>query len=137
MSQSSRNLLALIMGGFIGTVLRYAIGGWLPYPVNGLPWSTLLINWTGCLFLGWFLTISLLSLPIRPEIRLGLGTGLTGSFTTFSTFSEQSVHLYVNGQQVIAIIYVILSAVGGVLLTFAGVGLANAQGKKSKGGVTL
>jgi CrcB protein len=137
MSQSSRNLLALILGGFIGTVLRFEIGECLPYPINGFPWSTLLINWAGCLFLGWFLTITLLHLRIRPEMRLGFGTGLTGAFTTFSTFSQQSVHLYVNGQQVIAMIYVISSAVGGLLLTFAGVALANAQGKKSKGGVTL
>jgi CrcB protein len=130
MSQSSRNLFALIIGGFIGTVLRFEIGEWLPSPVNGFPISTLLINWTGCLCLGWFFTISLLSLRIRPEIRLGFGTGLTGAFTTFSTFTQQTVHLYAHGEQVIAILYVILSAAGGLLLTFAGVAIANAQGRK-------
>jgi CrcB protein len=137
MSQSLRNLVALIIGGFIGTLLRFGIGEWLPYPMNSFPWGTLLINWAGCLFLGWFLTITLRSLPIRPEIRLGFGTGLTGAFTTFSTFSQQSVHLYMNGEQAIAVLYVILSAVGGLLLTTAGVALANAQSRKSKGGVTL
>jgi CrcB protein len=134
MSQSTKNLLALILGGFIGTVLRFEISEWLPYPVNGFPWSTLLINWVGCLFLGWFLTITLLSLPIRPELRLGFGSGLTGAFTTFSTFSQQSVHLYMNGVQAAAVIYVLLSAAGGLILTFAGVALAKAQGRK--GGVT-
>jgi CrcB protein len=136
MSQSIRNFVALIMGGFIGTVLRFKIGEWLPYPVDGFPWSTLLINGAGCLFLGWFLTITLISLPIRPEMRLGFGTGLTGAFTTFSTFSQQSVHLYMQGEQEIAVLYVVLSAVSGLLLTIVGVALANAQDRKSKGALT-
>ena len=61
MSTSTRNMLALIVGGFVGAVLRYEVGEWMPYETDGFPWSTLLINLIGCLFLGWFLTITFTS----------------------------------------------------------------------------
>lgn len=137
MSSSIRNLLALIIGGFVGSVLRYQIGEWMPSPTNGFPWSTLLINLGGCLFLGWFLTLTLLSLTIRPEIRLGLGTGMTGSFTTFSTFSVQSVHLFRIGDADNVLIYIGISALGGLLFSFLGVALARVQSRKRKGRLSL
>jgi CrcB protein len=133
MNTSTRNLLSLIIGGFVGAVLRFEIEQWLPNPTDGFPWSTLAINWAGCLFLGWFLTLALQSLSIRMEIRLGLGTGLTGAFTTFSSFSVQSVHLFMIGHQTAAFLYILSSALSGLLLTLTGVALANAQSGKRKG----
>jgi CrcB protein len=130
MKASTKNLFALIIGGFIGAVLRFEIGEWMPYPTDGFPWYTLLINWAGCLFLGWFLTITLSKIRIQPEIRLGLGTGMTGSFTTFSTFSIQSVHLITSGHSVIASLYIVFSVVGGVGLSIAGVALARYKAKE-------
>jgi CrcB protein len=130
MSHSTRNLLALILGGFVGAVLRYEIGEWLPYAADGFPWSTLLINLVGCLFLGWFLTLTLNTLNLRPEIRLGLGTGMTGSFTTFSTFTVQSIHLLTIGYTQSALLYIVASVFGGLLLSFLGMTLAQAQIRK-------
>jgi CrcB protein len=134
MNSSTKNLLALVIGGFIGAVLRFEIGEWLPYAEDGFPWSTLIINLLGCLFLGWFLTITLEKIQLRPEIRLGLGTGLTGSFTTFSTFSVQSAHLIMSGHTRVALLYMIFSAVVGIILTFLGVALAGMQSGKRKEG---
>jgi CrcB protein len=134
MTVSTKNLLALIIGGFIGAVLRFEIGEWLPYSLDGFPWSTLLINWSGCLFLGWFLTITLQYVRLRPEIRLGLSSGLTGSFTTFSAFSVQSVHLFMSGHTAAAFLYLLLSGAGGLLWCILGVALARYQAGKSTRG---
>jgi CrcB protein len=134
MTVSTKNLLALIIGGFIGAVLRFEIGEWLPYSLDGFPWSTLLINWSGCLFLGWFLTITLQYVRLRPEIRLGLSSGLTGSFTTFSAFSVQSVHLFMSGHTAAAFLYLLLSGAGGLLWCILGVALACYQAGKSTRG---
>ncbi|MDB5056491.1 MAG: crcB [Bacilli bacterium] len=127
------SVLALIIGGFIGTVLRYEAGSWLSSVTDLFPLGTLVINLLGCLFLGWFLTLSLLGFRVRMEIRLGLGTGLTGAFTTFSTFSKESVDLFMQGHGALAAIYVFTSMVGGLLLTLLGVGLAKWQASRRKG----
>jgi CrcB protein len=127
------NVLALIIGGFVGTILRFGIGEQFPAELNDLPWSTLWINLAGCLFLGWFLTLALSRFRIRPEIRLGLGTGLAGAFTTFSTFTVQTMHLLLVGADLPAFSYIGLSMVGGLLLTFIGVMIAKAQIGNNKG----
>jgi fluoride exporter len=137
MNPSTRNLISLIIGGFIGAVLRFEIGEWMPVITDGFPWSTLLINLTGCLFLGWFLTITLQKNQVRPEIRLGLSTGMTGSFTTFSTFSVQAVYLFTSGHSLIASMYIILSVVGGIGLSILGVILARLQAGKPRGDLIL
>jgi CrcB protein len=137
MNPSTKNLVSLISGGFMGAVLRFEIGEWMPSATEGFPWSTLLINMVGCLFLGWFMTITLQKIRLRPEIRLGLSTGLTGSFTTFSTFSVQSVDLLASGHSVMASMYIILSVVGGVGLSVLGVALARLQAGKPRGDLIL
>jgi len=124
------NVVALVIGGLIGTVMRYELGEIVPVLSGGFPLAILTINLLGCLFLGWFFTVSWGHPAIRPEIRLGLGTGMTGAFTTFSTFSVQTVELIREGHGIIAVLYVLLSIVGGLLLTFAGVRLAKAGVKK-------
>jgi CrcB protein len=124
------NVIALVVGGFIGTILRYELGDLIPPLSDGFPLGILFINLLGCLFLGWFFTVTSVRSGIRPEIRLGLGTGVTGAFTTFSTFSVQSVDLIQKGHFFIASLYILLSIIGGLLLTFAGVRLAKAQRKE-------
>ncbi|MDQ6421445.1 fluoride efflux transporter CrcB [Paenibacillus sp. LHD-117] len=118
------NVVALVVGGFIGTILRYEIGDLIPPLSNGFPLGILIINLLGCLFLGWFFTVTLVRWSVRPEIRLGLGTGVAGAFTTFSTFSVQSVDLIHKGYFFHAALYILLSIIGGILLTFAGIRLA-------------
>ncbi|WP_408646084.1 fluoride efflux transporter FluC [Thermobacillus composti] len=58
----------------------------MPVLSDRFPLGTMIINLTGCLFLGWFFTITLFRWKWPLEIRLGIGMGLTGSFTTFRLF---------------------------------------------------
>lgn len=86
------NVLAVMVGGFLGGVCRYVLGERL-YTESGFPFGTLCVNVAGCFFLGWLLTtVSQKSKVSRPLTLLG-GTGFLGSFTTFSTFSAETVCL--------------------------------------------
>lgn len=105
-------------------MFRYILGRAVPVPLNGFPTGTLVINLIGCFFLGWFFTITATNRKIRPEIRLGIGTGLTGAFTTFSTFSIETNNLLAHNHYGLAVTYVLLSVSFGIMLTGVGVKIA-------------
>lgn len=116
-------LSSIILGGFFGAITRYYIGEWIHKP-NGFPFGTLSINLFGCFILGWFLTYFTLRKKIRPEFILLIGTGFIGSFTTFSTFSVESILLFHNGLVVYGLLYASSSIVFGLLLAYLGFKLA-------------
>ena len=75
-----RALAAVAAGGALGALTRYGIATAWPYVPGGFPWSTWLINITGCFLIG------VLNTRIRGRLaRLLLGTGFLGGYTTFST----------------------------------------------------
>lgn len=102
--------VAVMFGGFIGACLRFLIDEWVG-TFNGFPIATLCINIAGSLFLAWFYTITLERFPIHPHIRIGIGTGLVGAFTTFSTFSVETWKLVQASMFAMAGLYVALSFV--------------------------
>lgn len=121
------------LGGIIGALLRYLVGLTVTtsWPTS-FPLATLLINFIGCFLLGW-LTTYLFQLKVLPSsISTAIGTGIIGSFTTFSTFSVDSVQLITSGKWTIAFSYIFLSLVGGLVLTFIGYKLGSFQFNKSK-----
>ncbi len=117
------NLLLVMIGGFFGAICRFSLGE-LIHTNNGFPLTTILINLSGCFILGWFLTYVSLNKKIRPEFTLIIGTGFIGSFTTFSTFSVETLNLFHEGLVFMAVIYVLTSTVLGILLAYAGHNLA-------------
>ncbi|MFR9709199.1 fluoride efflux transporter CrcB [Paenibacillus sp. MB22_1] len=119
------NILALIVGGLLGTLLRYGLSLWIPN-IGAFPLSILLINWAGCLFLGWLFTVAALR-KIHPSIRIGAGTGFAGAFTTFSTFTVQTVDAIHTGHLAAAVAYLLTSLIGGLLMAWAGVRLGQKQ----------
>ncbi|TCP31525.1 camphor resistance protein CrcB [Scopulibacillus darangshiensis] len=106
------------VGGVIGAILRYSVGLALTGQETVFPIATLLTNLAGCFVLGWFTTY--LSKRIHPFLVTGLGTGLIGSFTTFSTFSVETVTLLKAAYVGPAFLYVFLSLFGGLLLSYFG-----------------
>lgn len=119
--------LALVgLGGATGTLLRWGVGHVLPTH-NGLPWATVLVNLLGSCALGFLLEVLLRRGPesvAARDLRLLLGTGVLGGFTTFSTFALDLTGLLTDGRVDTALLYAGLSLVGGTLAAGLGVLLA-------------
>lgn len=117
-------LFAIALGGAAGSLLRYGIGSAVQQRAGaGFPAGTLLVNVTGSLLLG-FLVRYLLETTISPEMRAALTIGLCGGYTTFSTFSVDTVRLIEEGSWGRAGTYVLASVVLSLVATFAGLALA-------------
>ena len=112
-------LLAVAAGGATGSVARYVLGTLLMRVGSGFPVSTLLINVAGSFLIG--LLARVFDAPDKNQVlRAALTVGICGGFTTFSTFSAETVTLLQQGKAGRAALYVTVSLVLGVLATFAG-----------------
>lgn len=116
--------LVVIIGGAIGTFLRYAVSI-LALPISrDLPWGTIIINITGSFVIGFFGTLTLASgrYPVSENLRLFVMVGLCGGYTTFSAFSLQTLDLMRAGATMRAALNIALS----VLLCIGAVALGHA-----------
>lgn len=119
-----KELIYVFLGGGIGSVFRYILhllinGKGL---VTGFPWSTFTINIAGSLLIGVFYALST-RFNLSVETRLFLTVGVCGGFTTFSTFSNESLFLFKEGLYLTLATYVLLSIVLGVFAVFSGASL--------------
>jgi CrcB protein len=121
-----RQLLAIAAGGGVGALLRYWVStGTHALLGRGFPYGTLTVNVLGSLLMG-FLYVWLLDRVVTgPVVRAFLLIGLLGGFTTFSTFSIESLNLIEAGQMMKALANVLLSVT--VCLTAAGLGVLIAR----------
>jgi len=117
--------LHVALGGAIGSVLRYQLGRgmthWLgPQAVTAFPWATLTVNLVGSLAMGilagWLARHSENAEPLR----LLLGVGLLGGFTTFSAFSLEMMVLIERGQAGQAFLYAAVSVLAGLSALYIG-----------------
>ncbi len=111
--------LAVGIGGVIGAILRYFIF----ILFNNLGYSntigTLCINLIGCFILGYLQGMAkVYELP--RWLVIGIGTGIIGSFTTFSTFSIDVIQLIKEGFIIPAYTYILASSIGGYTFTYIG-----------------
>lgn len=115
----------IAVGSAAGGVSRYLLGGVVQERLGStFPVSTLVINVTGSLILGFLLRWTMGSAAVTPEIRAMLATGFCGGYTTFSTYSYETAVLIEDGQYARAGLYVGLSVVLALTGTFAGFALA-------------
>lgn len=118
---SRRQHLIIAAGAILGVLARFGIGEWSKtHLALSLPLGTLIINLVGCLLIGSVQTIFLELRLMHREIQLFLAVGLLGGFTTFSTFSVETVRLLQAGRVTAAITYQVLSLVGGIAAVVAG-----------------
>ncbi|RUS48356.1 CrcB family protein [Cohnella sp. AR92] len=106
--------------GFLGAASRYGIT--LGIPDGGgssFPWATMGINLVGSLLLGTLFGWCAIK-RIAPWWREALGTGFLGAFTTFSAFNAQLWELWRNEAYAAAVVYLLVSSLGGALLASAG-----------------
>jgi len=106
--------LVIGIGGILGANARYLVAGWAAQRFGmNFPWGTFLINISGSFVLGLF-SGYMLRYPAYHHLRLFFAVGFLGAYTTFSTFSFESIQLIQNGQFLIALSYVVSSAVLGL-----------------------
>ncbi len=113
-------VLWVMLGGGIGSAIRYLISRSLPMQEQSFPWSTFLVNLTGCLAIGalWGL---LEKRTIDPNvIRWFWMAGVCGGFTTFSAFSLESLQLLQQQRWSLLLPYILGSVSLGLLATWAG-----------------
>jgi CrcB protein len=97
-------------GSAVGGVARYLLGGWIQQRTGGtFPIQTLLINITGSFLLGFLQHYALETSAISPEVRAMLTIGFCGGYTTFSTFSFETVRMLEDGDWRRAALYITLS----------------------------
>jgi CrcB protein len=109
------------IGSAVGGVSRYLLGGLIQRMLSStFPLGTLVINVTGSALLGFLFRYALDVPAMTPEIRALLGVGFCGGYTTFSTFSYETLTLLEDGDWRRAGLYVALSVGVSLLATFAG-----------------
>ena len=116
-----RTLLLVAVGGGVGSVLRYLIT--VGVGTRALPWGTIVVNVAGSTALG-FLIGWFAHRPIDAALQIGLLTGVLGGFTTFSTFTAETVALVDAGRWEAALANVAISVVAGLGAAAAGLALA-------------
>lgn len=91
-------------GGFIGSVLRYVIGGLVQSAVltSTFPYGTLAVNVTGCFAIGCLSQLVEAHSALGPGARAFLVVGILGGYTTFSAFGNETVNLLRDGQRLVA-----------------------------------
>lgn len=111
--------------GALGCISRYLLSGWT-YNLVGrsLPYGTLAVNVIGSFLLGLIMEGSLRSTLLSPELRLGLTVGFLGGFTTFSTFSYETVRLLEEGSLLHAGANILLNVTVCIVFALLGVYIA-------------
>lgn len=124
-SEVRLRLLLLMIFGTAGTLARYALQGLIQYrSESSFPFGTLSVNLIGCFLLGGIGQFGLDHLTFPPEWRVAITVGFFGAFTTFSSFSWETVHMFEDGDWFRAIVYVMASVLGGLLLVRTGMRLS-------------
>jgi CrcB protein len=121
-----RWLLLILFGGALGTAVRAWLESTWPAQPGAWPWTTFWINIAGSLLLGLLLEGLAISGPDagwRRGVRLCVGTGVMGGFTTYSTFAVESVERLGGGQWLVGAAYALVSVMFGILSAIAGLRL--------------
>jgi CrcB protein len=124
-SKSMETFLLISLGAILGANLRYWVGGWAAERFGTtFPYGTLIINLTGSFILGLFITLATERFLLDPRWRVLVAVGFLGAYTTFSTYTYESVNLIIKGQVWLGLLDLFGSSILGGLAVVAGVLLA-------------
>jgi len=117
--------LVIGFGGFFGAILRYSVSKVATiYFGNTIPYGTLIVNGLGSFLLAFLYTISIEKSAISENMRFFIGVGFMGAFTTFSTFSVETLNLFEDGAYMLSSLNVILNVGISIFAAFLGMYLA-------------
>ena len=111
----------VFLGGCLGTLIRSVIAHAWPSRADGVPWGTLAINIVGAFVLATLLELLVHAGPdrgVRRAVRLCIGTGLLGGFTTYSALTVEAGQRVMSGQWLWGIAYLLTSVAAGALLAW-------------------
>jgi len=117
---SATTLLAIFVGGALGTVARYLLDAHHPVAQGNFPWVTLVINLSGSLAIGLLVPLSQHVAPRAPWAGPLLVVGFLGGWTTYSTLAVEATLLAKDGDIITFVAYVAATVIGGLTLVVAG-----------------
>src|SRR5690554_173361 len=116
-----KTLLIVGLGGGIGSIFRYLTSVLTQKHVQSLfPWATFLVNVIGCLIIGILVGLFAKQQIENTDLKLLFITGFCGGFTTFSAFALENIKLFQSGNTLLALLYIALSVILGVLAVWTG-----------------
>ncbi len=115
-------ILVVSLGGILGANTRYFVSVYVAERLGtAFPYGTLLINVSGSLVIGFFLTLATERFSIDPLWRLFFATGFLGAYTTFSSYTFEAAQLIRDGAFGLAFLYLFGSVLAGMIGVFAGI----------------
>ncbi len=116
------NILIVGIGGFIGSVLRYTVSGWVQQTTKsiGFPYGTLAVNVIGCFIIGFLAQLAESRGMFTSESRLFVFVGILGGFTTFSSFGNETLNLARDSQMLSALANIGANVVIGLFAVWLG-----------------
>jgi CrcB protein len=122
-----RTIVGVGIAGAVGALARYGLGGLVSERLPGaFPWGTFLINASGSFVLGFLFVLLTERLTASPALRTSLTIGFVGAYTTFSTFSFETVRLLEDGALGLAALNVAASVGAGLLAAWLGISVGRA-----------
>jgi CrcB protein len=116
-----KHILFIALGGAGGALARYWLAAWVHNSAQShFPWGTLLVNALGSFAIGFAYILIVERGAIHPDWRSVFMVGFLGAFTTFSTFSLETLALFENGQGGLAVLYVTMSVLACLLSAWGG-----------------
>jgi len=111
----------IALGGALGALARYAVGGFVQSRMGAVfPYGTLVVNLTGCLLMGFVMTLIGDRVVVAPEFRFLVPIGFIGAYTTFSTFELETFRVIEDGAWLIGAANVAVSVFLGFLAIWLG-----------------
>ena len=119
--------LWVAVGGALGAVSRYLVAGYVQKAVGiAFPLGTMTVNVLGSFIIGFFIHYVLEYLATPPQVRALVVVGFLGAFTTFSSFSYETVSMLLEGETLKALIYILGTNILCFIATLLGIVLARA-----------
>lgn len=113
--------------GSLGALGRYGLEGLVSNRVRGaFPWGTWMVNVTGSFVLGLVFTLMTERFLPHPNLRAAVTIGFLGAYTTFSTFSLETVRLFEDGAVMLGVANAVASVGAGIAAVYAGIWLGRA-----------